>query len=337
MNNRINKAVGIYLEKWSGKKIAIYPFGEMGMKVKTILNWRYGIKEEIIVDNQLANVNPQIHSLNKVNNCDDYIWILTCENPKFHLEVLKSLELLVPENQIIDIFEDMAKHEYTAYSSEYRLLSKLSLEEYKNISVPCKEFVELVEKKKHENRIITVGEVGVGAGATAAAVCRRLQQEDTYYCFDYNDIVEDLLHDLNKVPEICCKLIGKGNTYRMYDSYNWNLSELLFYMRNNNWQGVFDVVYLDGAHTFLHDSTACCLLKELLKPNGYIVFDDMFWAVERSKSTYPEWKDFFTEEQLGDCQVQRVVNAFMVEDKRFEQIYLTQSLNPWCAVYRKLT
>ena len=334
--SKINKAINVYLEKWPGRKIAIYPFGEMGVKTKEILNWRYGIKETIIVDNQLAYINHQIYSLEKVKDYEEYIWILTCENPSFHDEIRKTLQFLVPENQIIDVFEEMFIHEYGVYTSEYHLLSKLSLAEYKNVSVPCKEFIELVEKKKHENRTIAVAEVGVGAGATAVAVCKRLQKEDAYFCFDYEDIVKDLLHDLNNIPEICCTLVGKGNTYRTYDSYNWNLCKLLFQMRNSNMDGLFDLVYLDGAHTFFHDAPACCLLKELLKPNGYIVFDDLLWTGRKSKAVYSEWKDLYTEEQLCDCQIQRVVNAFMIEDARFQQIYLTQSLTPYCAVYKKL-
>lgn len=334
MYSKINKAVNIYLEKWSGRKIAIYPFGEMGVKTKGILNSRYGIKEDIIVDNQLSHVNSQILSLEQVKGYEEYIWILTCANPTFHTEIFRSIQLLVPRDQIIDVFEEMFACEDAIYSSEYRLLSKLKLDQYRAVSVPCREFIELIEKKKHENRIITVAEIGVGIGATAVSVCKQLQKEDTYYCFDYEDIVEDLLHDLNKIPEICCTLVGGGNTHRVFDSYNWNLCKLLFHMRNNNLQGIFDVVYLDGAHSFLHDSTACCLLKELLKPNGYIVFDDVYWAW--AGEIDPKLKDMFTEEQLCDFQIQRVLNAFMIEDERFQQIYMSQSLNPWRAVYRKL-
>ena len=104
MYSKINKAINSYLEKWSGRKIAIYPFGEMGVKTKEILNWRYGIKEAIIVDNHLSHVNSQILSLERVKDCEEYIWILTCENPTFHTEIFRSIQLLVPEDQIIDVF-----------------------------------------------------------------------------------------------------------------------------------------------------------------------------------------------------------------------------------------
>lgn len=170
-------------------------------------------------------------------------------------------------------------------------------------------------------------------------MCKRLQQKDTYYAFDFDYIVEDLLYDLKRVPGICCNLVGKGNSSRYYDSYGWSLSELLFEMRNNNENGMFDIVYLDGSHSFIHDGLTCCLLKELIKPEGYLVFDDVFWTYEKSPSSNPnvnpKMKELFTDEQLCDCQVQRVLNAFMITDKRFKEICMSSSLNPERAVYRK--
>lgn len=331
--NNINRAIQTYLEKWEGWRIAIYPFGKMGMKAKEILNLRYGIMESVIVDNQLAHVNPHIVSLNEIDNFKEYIWILTCENPKFHAEIRQSVETLVPPNQIIDVFDKLLPDaQRLDYSPKYRLLSRLNSKEMEEVSLPCEEFIALIEKKKLEGRIISVAEIGIGAGASAVEVCKRLETEDTYYFFDYEDKVEDLLYDLGELPDVNCALVGMGNTHKICDSYNWNLCKLLFQMRNNNLQGIFDIVYLDGAHTFLYDATACCLLKELLKSDGYIIFDDLRWTLG---DEYPEAKDMYTEEQLNDCQVQRVVNAFMIEDQRFQQIYMTESLNPERAVYKK--
>ncbi len=42
------------------KKIAICPFAEEGMMAKQILNQRYGIEETYIIDNRLAELNPNI-------------------------------------------------------------------------------------------------------------------------------------------------------------------------------------------------------------------------------------------------------------------------------------
>ena len=91
-------------------------------------------------------------------------------------------------------------------------------------------------------------------------------------------------------------------------------------------QDIFDVVYLDGAHTFIHDGLSCCLLKEMIKKSGYIVFDDLYWSIGKSPTVNPEVnpgiKNLYTDEQINDYQVQRVVNAFMVNDKSFKQCYI---------------
>lgn len=326
----ISEAVDIYLRKWRGRAIAIYPFGKYGVKTKEILNCQYGIHESVIVDNGQAHFNPLTVSLDEVNDCCEYVWFLTCENPCFHKEILESIKKLVPEEQIIDLFRTSP-----VYSGEYRLLSKLGTGAVRSISYPCEEFIELVKKKKYENRDIIVGEVGIGMGATAVEVCKNLAKEDTYICFDYEDRVTDLLHDLHKIPDICCKLIGKGNSHKLYDSYNWNLSDMLFQMRNDNLDGIFDVVYLDGSHSFLHDAAACCLLKELLKPNGYIVFDDVFWSYDKNQKLAASVAEFYTEQQLRECQIQRVLNAFMIEDEQFQEVYVSHSINPGRAVYMK--
>lgn len=326
----ISEAVNHYLKNWEGKAIAIYPFGTYGVKTKEILNYQYGIHESVIVDNGQAHFNPLTVSLDEVNDCCEYIWFLTCENPCFHKEILESIRKLVPEEQIIDLFKTSP-----IYSDEYRLLSKLGTSAARGISYSCEEFIELVKKKKNENRNIIVGEVGIGMGATAVEVCKYLAEEDTYMCFDFEERVVDLLHDLNKVPSICCKLIGKGNSHKFYDSYNWNLSDMLFQMRNDNLDGFFDVVYLDGSHSFAHDATACCLLKELLKPNGYIVFDDVFWSYDKNPESAASLTEFYTKQQLKECHIQRVLNAFMIEDKQFQEVYMSHSFNPGRAVYMK--
>lgn len=332
-NERVEEAVRCFLKngRGGGKKLAIYPFGDVGMRTKALLNWKYGVEEALIVDNKLALVNPEIASLEQVKNPEAYIWLLTCGNLDYHKEILRSVQQLVPENQILDLFAHLP-----VYSEKYHLLSKLGSPEGETVSWPCREFLELVSRKKNERKTITVAEIGVGWGATSVEVCRRLHKEDVYMCFDFEDVVEGLLHDLGMVPGICCQVTGKGNSHRACDSYSWSLSELLFEMRNRNQDGIFDIAFLDGSHTFLHDASACCLLKELVKPDGYLIFDDVFWScAEANRELYQEWEDLYTKEQLHDYQVQRVIDAFMTGDRRFQQVYMTQSLNPSRAVYRK--
>jgi len=49
----------------------------------------------------------------------------------------------------------------------------------------------------------------------------------------------------------------------------------------------------------------------------------------------PGTSNLFTEEQIKDCQVKRVVEAFMIDDKRFKQIYIKGIINNDRAIFQK--
>jgi hypothetical protein len=69
----------------------------------------------------------------------------------------------------------------------------------------------------------------------------------------------------------------------------WSLGKLALDRKQKTGRfDLFDLVYLDGAHTLMCDAAACAILKLLLKPNGYILFDDMNWTFSRSKYWNPK-------------------------------------------------
>lgn len=70
------------------------------------------------------------------------------------------------------------------------------------------------------------------------------------------------------VPEICCHIEGIGNTHKVFDSYAWSLNNMVFDMRKKHLDGIFDVVYLDGAHSLIHDGLSSCLVKEFSVISG---------------------------------------------------------------------
>jgi len=61
-------------------------------------------------------------------------------------------------------------------------------------------------------------------------------------------------------------------------TYAWNLFELL----KKNEQ--FDVIYLDGHHTFYVDFPALMLAHYLLKEDGYLIIDDISWTLRFMKN-----------------------------------------------------
>lgn len=56
-------------------------------------------------------------------------------------------------------------------------------------------------------------------------------------------------------------------------TYSWTLFEML--QRGES----FDVIYVDGHHTFYIDLPAILLADKLLKPGGYLLLDDIEWTL----------------------------------------------------------
>ena len=78
-------------------------------------------------------------------------------------------------------------------------------------------------------------------------------------------------------------------------SYTWRLMEFI----ENNDEPIFDFCYVDGAHDWYNDGFAFFLVDKLLKPGGWIIFDDMFWTFEKSPalSNTPRVKNMPPEEK----------------------------------------
>lgn len=189
------------------------------------------------------------------------------------------------------------------------------------VSEPCPEFINaIVDKKKHSSNPITIAEVGIGMGASTLLASTLLDEDDEYYCFDFNQTIELLANDIRRISDVHCNFVLMGNTQKVFDSYNWSLSNLVLEMRSRNEDGLFDVCYLDGAHSFFHDGLAICLLKFLMKRAGILILDDLFLRTTQ----FEDWTKFhennFTMEQLDDMQILRAQNIFLIGDPNFEQL-----------------
>lgn len=161
---------------------------------------------------------------------------------------------------------------------------------------------------------INYAEIGVYEGETASRVSQMLREGSQIHLFDFED----------KVPVAADKcredvsVVQWPNSRKLYDSYNWSLDQALQ-------AGVeLDVAFLDGAHTFHHDALAFFLIDRMLKPGGYILFDDYNWSHATSPSmkpaVFPKILDQYTEEQIQDSQVKRVVDHLVKTHPNYEEV-----------------
>lgn len=87
-------------------RFAIFPYGDIGMKVKKYLNLAYGIEEEYIIDNHLCNYNPCIKNIDVLNKVDKkgLVVILATTNQKIYPELKKQITNYLSECYIADIY-----------------------------------------------------------------------------------------------------------------------------------------------------------------------------------------------------------------------------------------
>ena len=168
-----------------------------------------------------------------------------------------------------------------------------------------------------------VAEIGVGIGATTRELARILDGRGELHLYDFEGKVAELIADLRDLGHD--NVIGFGNTRRHWDSYNWSLIKQL----EATGGPIYDYVYLDGAHTVLHDALAFFLCDRLLKSGGCIDFDDYFWSVSRSKWMAVNRFEFMTEEQVEEQQIKLLIDTLVTPDPRYEEIEPNK-------VYRKI-
>lgn len=89
------------------RKFIIYPFGDVGMRVKEILNTAYGIQEDYIIDNKLCKYNKKIRELSDLirggTKIKEYAVLLSSTNSDIYSELKNTVLELFEEKQIAEL------------------------------------------------------------------------------------------------------------------------------------------------------------------------------------------------------------------------------------------
>jgi len=93
----------------------------------------------------------------------------------------------------------------------------------------------------------------------------------------------DLLSAKNMDPNIegllnRCGTLDYVDIYYEPTSYTWRLMRML----EEDPSPRFDFCYLDGAHNWFVDGFAFFLVDRLLRPGGWMIFDDLYWKYQDS-------------------------------------------------------
>lgn len=164
----------------------------------------------------------------------------------------------------------------------------------------------------------TYAELGVYEGDTALAIATALDSSGEVHLFDFDDRVKAVAERLRTAGYE--NVFTHPNSRRLLDSYNWSLMQLLEEHRGP----IFDYVFVDGAHTWAHDALAFLLVDRLLKPGGFVDFDDYRWTLRTSPSmnpgVFPEIERLYTDEQIDTAQVALVVDLLVKVDPAYEEV-----------------
>lgn len=87
------------------KKFIIFPYGDVGIQVKHILNDVYGIKEEYILDNHICRYNPQVKPLSLLGEtgCEGCCLLLSSTNPDIYIDLKREAQKYFPDHAIAEL------------------------------------------------------------------------------------------------------------------------------------------------------------------------------------------------------------------------------------------
>jgi len=191
------------------------------------------------------------------------------------------------------------------------MLEKIGASGYETLSRPRLQTARHVGRMVRRREYPMVAEIGIGIGATTRQLAKVMNNKGELHIFDFEEKVQELKSDLSNLG--FTNIVTHGNTAKYWDSYHWSLAKLL----DKHKGPIFDYVYLDGAHTILHDLAAFAIIDKLLKPHGVVDLDDYDWTFASSKSMADVRSAYMTEEQERAPQVKFIVDHFLTGNPKY--------------------
>ncbi|MEL6519768.1 MAG: class I SAM-dependent methyltransferase [Pseudomonadota bacterium] len=211
------------------------------------------------------------------------------------------------------------------------MLEKIGTAGFETLSTTDTVVLNYLDEVLAENPGPTIYEIGVGIGATTLPMMERLNHQGQAYLFSRQSDLDALTADLRERG--FANMNGTwGSPNNTYSGYHFELARAFV----EEALPPFDLAYIDGGHVFHLDGPATCILKELCKPGGYMIFDDWYWSLGKSPTLNPTKQPNTARDydplQIEASHVQLVCKAFMDRDIRFEFVELAKNT----AVYRRL-
>lgn len=100
-------------------------------------------------------------------------------------------------------------------------------------------------------------------------------------------------------------------------SYTWELMKLIEkHTVDGKTEPQFDFVFIDGGHTWDSDGFAFLLADRLLRPGGWVLFDDVTWTP--SECAGEAWVDAMPSEEQEVAHVEKIFNLLVVPNPSYD-------------------
>lgn len=168
------------------------------------------------------------------------------------------------------------------------------------------------------NDITNILELGIAHGATSCYMAAALQEKRAGHV-----TTMDLESAKSREPNIST-LLSRTRLEEYVTpvfakrSYTWELMKLIERQTHDNrCEPIFEFCYLDGAHSWEADGLAFYLVEKLLKPGGWILFDDLYWTFELMMKDDPGWVGAMPRDERETPQVERIFTLLVCQNPQF--------------------
>jgi predicted O-methyltransferase YrrM len=175
-----------------------------------------------------------------------------------------------------------------------------------------------------ENRLSDCLELGFFHGVSSAYIADSLRTRGSGHLttIDLDDArkkepnIDKILADLDLTDWV--------TVYYEPRSFTWRLMKFI----EESSQPRFDFCYLDGGHTWDASGFAFFLVERLLRPGGWLLFDDLNWSVapeaealQRKGKSLPGWMARMTEEERRTKQVRNIWELLVKRHDGFDEFF----------------
>lgn len=166
-------------------------------------------------------------------------------------------------------------------------------------------------------------ELGTGLGATSCVIAAALEEVGGGRVVT----IDKTLH-MPANANVLKEYTGIGDSLEFVLEplgYNWYLADLIAKQTSDDvCEPIFDFCLIDGAHEFEPDALAFTLVAKLLKPGGWVVFDDINFYL-RSMSFWQQTHGHLSDRELDTCQIGMVYDYIVKQRPDFTGFLITEN------------